>query len=82
MKAAPLSKKKEKSLSLLIVRSIIAADSKKIYYKGDKNKWDKITIYSYNEDLTNATRYYYSETKPATSGNFWHYNSKNEIEEW
>ena len=53
-----------------------------VYYKGDKNKWDKITIYSYNEDLTNATRYYYSETKPATSGNFWHYNSKNEIEEW
>lgn len=36
MKAAPLSKKKEKSLSLLIVRSIIAADSKKYIIKATK----------------------------------------------
>ena len=54
----------------------------KIYFKGDKNKWDKINISSNNENLAGATRYYYSETKPTTSGNFWHYNSKNEIEEW
>ena len=53
-----------------------------VYYKGNENEWDKITIYSNNENLTSATRYYYSATKPTTSGNFWHYNSKNEIEKW
>ena len=55
---------------------------KKVYYKGGKNEWDKISIDSYNSSLTNATRYYYSESKPTANGNFWHYNSKNEIEEW
>ena len=55
---------------------------KKVYYKGGETEWDKITISSYNSSLTNATRYYYSETKPTASGNFWHYNGKNEIEEW
>ena len=53
-----------------------------VYYKGDKNEWDKINISSNNENLAGATRYYYSATKPTTSGNFWHYNSKNEIEKW
>ena len=35
-----------------------------------------------NIPLTDATRYYYSATKPAASGNFWHYNSDGEIETW
>ena len=29
---------------------------------------------SYNSYLKNATRYYYSEDVPTTSGNFWHYD--------
>ena len=43
------------------------------YYGGTKEQWNAISIGSYNSDLTTATRYYYSETKPTTSGNYWHY---------
>ena len=47
-----------------------------VYYSGTSSNWDKITIdnsSSYNNNLTNSTRYYYSETAPTTEGNFWHY---------
>jgi hypothetical protein len=58
----------------------------KVYYKGTKNEWDtNITIKEYNggkgEELLNATRYYYSETKPTEEGNYWHYVD-GEIIEW
>ncbi len=53
-----------------------------VYYKGDKTEWDKINISSRNEDLTSATIYYYSETKPAEAGNFWHYGANGEIVKW
>ena len=53
---------------------------KTVYYKGGKSEWDKIRICSFNDNLTNASRYYYSETEPtlnyngtAYSGNYWHY---------
>ena len=44
-----------------------------IYYLGTPNEWASISIGSGNTYLTNATRYYYSETEPATEGNFWHW---------
>lgn len=47
-----------------------------VYYKGTKEKWSKITIKSDNDDLTNATRYYYVENEadvPKDDGNYWHY---------
>ena len=44
-----------------------------VYYKGTAGKWAAISIDSWNDDLTNATRYYYSETTPTSSGNYWHY---------
>ena len=44
-----------------------------VYYGGSESEWENITIDSYNAELTNATRYYYSETEPTTSGNYWHY---------
>ena len=54
-----------------------------IYYQGTADDWNKIDINnSGNDKLTSATRYYYSETKPTESGNFWHYNDNGEIEEW
>ena len=43
-----------------------------VYYGGTASDWSKISI-GYMANLTNATRYYYSETKPTTSGNYWHY---------
>ena len=54
----------------------------KVYYRGNENEWNKITISSDDYALKKATKYYYSETKPEVEGNFWHYNDKNEIEEW
>ena len=52
-----------------------------VYYKGTANDWSKISIIgSYNTNLTNATRYYYSEIEPtlnadstAYDGNYWRY---------
>ena len=44
-----------------------------VFYEGTAAEWNKITIDNYNTDLTNATRYYYSESEPTEAGNFWHY---------
>ncbi len=53
---------------------------KTVYYKGTAEQWNKISIGTYNSKLTNATRYYYSESEPALNsdgtaydGNYWHY---------
>lgn len=54
----------------------------KVYYKGTANDWGGITgSEEGNECLANATCYYYSETKPTTEGNYWHYVD-GEIFEW
>ena len=48
----------------------------RVYYKGGESDWNNISIdntYNYNYNLTSATRYYYSEEKPITGGNYWHY---------
>ena len=52
----------------------------KVYYKGSSTEWGNITIGSYNEYLTNATRYYYSESEPTEEGNFWHYKNGARVE--
>ncbi|MBR2969408.1 MAG: leucine-rich repeat domain-containing protein, partial [Clostridia bacterium] len=44
-----------------------------VYYEGTASDWLGISIDFYNGDLTSATRYYYSETQPTSSGNWWHY---------
>lgn len=44
-----------------------------VYYGGTAAQWLCIDIGGYNASLTGATRYYYSETEPTTSGNYWHY---------
>ena len=46
-----------------------------VYYKGTAEEWKKISIGYDNSNLTSATRYYYSETKPTESGNYWHYDA-------
>ena len=48
----------------------------RIYYVGSGNDWNKIVInnvFDSNSSLINASCYYYSETQPTTTGNFWHY---------
>ena len=45
-----------------------------VYYNGSAVDWNRISISSNSNDyLTNAARYYYSETEPTTSGNYWHW---------
>lgn len=53
-----------------------------VYYGGTAEQWKAILISSDgNSRLTNATRYYYSETNPfqgegaETGGNYWHYDT-------
>ena len=44
-----------------------------VYYTGTAAKWGDISIYYGNDYLKDATRYYYSESEPTESGNYWHY---------
>ncbi len=46
-----------------------------IYYTGTAAEWLEISIgnHSYSGGFNTATRYYYSASEPAESGNFWHY---------
>ena len=62
-----------------------------VYYKGDKEQWEEqVAIQENNEIFTNATRYYYSETKPTAkeyldndcSLNIWHYDANNQAVLW
>ena len=55
---------------------------KTAFYKGTAEQWYQISIDYSNSPLTDATRYYYSETEPslnadgtAYNGNYWHYDS-------
>ncbi len=53
-----------------------------VFYKGTENDWSKITIVPENDDLLNATRYYYSESKPTATGHYWHYDENGNIDIW
>ena len=44
-----------------------------VYYHGTAEDWANMSIGLSNDFLTNATRYYYSETQPTETGNYWHY---------
>lgn len=47
---------------------------KEVFYKGTASEWKNIVIDSAgNSCFTEATCYYYSESKPTESGNYWHY---------
>ena len=48
-------------------------DLEEVYFKGSAEEWNMISIDDYNSDLTEATRYYYTEEEPAEAGNWWHY---------
>ena len=44
-----------------------------VYYTGTEVEWNNISINSSNRELINATRYYYTEIKPAENDKYWHY---------
>lgn len=46
----------------------------KVYYRGTEEQWNALPPYDgTNNQLNGATKYFYSETEPATPGNFWRY---------
>jgi len=60
-----------------------------VFYEGKLEKWSTIAVGHSNANLTNATRYYYSETEPELNvngtdydGNYWHYDENGEIVFW
>ena len=53
----------------------------KVYYMGNTASWEAIDIGSDNHQLNSLTLYYYSESQPTESGNYWHYVDSN-IVEW
>ena len=48
---------------------------KKVFYKGTDSQWENISIGYLGDSwyLAAATRYYYSESQPTESGNYWRY---------
>ncbi len=52
------------------------------YYRGTEEEWNNISISKYNELFLGCPLYYYSEAKPTTGGNFWHWGEGGEIVVW
>lgn len=46
---------------------------KNVYFAGTTEQWNLIDIKDGNDELNNATKFYYSETQPTTAGNYWRY---------
>ncbi len=44
-----------------------------VYYHGEENQWNEISIDDNNSHLTSATRYYYSADEPVVEGKYWRY---------
>lgn len=58
-------------LSVTEIGNLSYCNISDVYYAGNANDWNNITG---NKTFpANSTIYYYSETKPAESGNYWHY---------
>ena len=53
-----------------------------VYYADTEAEWSKISINDYNNYLTSATRYYYSEIEPEAKGNYWHYDENGKVVVW
>lgn len=54
-----------------------------IFYKGDLDSWNNITIGNQNIEFNYGyRRYYYSESKPVTEGKYWHYDESGNAVVW
>ena len=58
-----------------------------IFFAESEEAWEQILLTvdnggNGNEYFNNAKIYYYSESEPAASGDFWYYNDKNEPRCW
>ncbi|MDE6583937.1 MAG: leucine-rich repeat domain-containing protein, partial [Anaeroplasmataceae bacterium] len=58
------------------------ANLQDVYFTGTSEAWEKIYIHRSNTAfLVPEAIYYYSETQPVESGNYWHYNN-GELVKW
>lgn len=48
-----------------------------VFFKGTEAQYDAMTISGNNNELLGAKTYFYSETEPTESGDFWHYDKSN-----
>ena len=48
-----------------------------VYYKGSASDWAELDVY-----LGDAIFYYYSESAPTTTGNYWHYDANGDVVVW
>lgn len=48
-----------------------------VFFKGTEKQFDAINISKNNDELLAAKTYFYSETQPTSSGDFWHYDKNN-----
>ena len=44
-----------------------------LFYKGTESQWSNIEFENNIDDAIKSAVYYYSETRPTESGNYWHY---------
>lgn len=49
------------------------SNMKCVFYMGTAEQWNGVEIADGNDGFKNAPRYYYSQEKPQTKGNYWHF---------
>ncbi|MBQ2781182.1 MAG: leucine-rich repeat protein [Clostridia bacterium] len=55
----------------------------RVFYEGTEQEWQSVNLCtSTNTKLLTASKYFYSESRPSTTGNFWHYDSNGNISIW
>lgn len=56
---------------------------KTVYFMGSSAVWSTVSVSANgNVNIGKLPRYYYSKTKPAGAGNFWHYDKDGNIAVW
>ena len=71
------------SLTYIGKSAFIGCDSlKSIFFNGTAEKWNNISVGTGNESLSDAVKYFYSETEPSLNadgteydGDYWHYDT-------
>ena len=48
-----------------------------VFFRGTEEQFDAMDISENNDELLNAKVYFYSESQPTESGDFWHYDKSN-----
>lgn len=61
------------SLSFIGKQAFYNSKIDAIYFGGTHEQWESISKGEDNEILTTITKYFYSESAPTTSGDYWHY---------